>query len=204
MTDALRCEPIANLRQRAVKCALTRLERHGEDGLSLRAIAADLGTGVGSLYYHFASKEALLAELAVDGFRELERWMAIAPAAQSQRTPFNAAGHAYLGFIRHRPELYALMFSERLRARHEQVRRAESGAFEVFRASLENLGVPEAEVADLAFTFWALGRGIASAAYSRGDREPGADKPIVQRVLRGLSTLTNQSLAFLAPTRQAA
>jgi AcrR family transcriptional regulator len=47
---------VGNLRQRAIRAAHRVLEEQGVDGLNLRAIAADMGTGVGSLYYHFANK----------------------------------------------------------------------------------------------------------------------------------------------------
>src|SRR5580698_11642095 len=102
MTSPRPCAPsVGNLRQRALAAAHQLLEAQGEAGTSLRPIAAELGTGVGSLYYHFANKDALLAELAVDGFRELGRWMALAAASPGGRTCFNACAHAYLGFTRH-------------------------------------------------------------------------------------------------------
>jgi len=197
--DALATRPasVGNLRQRALTAAHELLEARGEAGMSLRAIAARLDTGVGSLYYHFANKDALLAELVVDGFRELGRWMAMAARAPNGRTAFNASCHAYLGFTRHRPALYALMYNERSVARHECVRRAEAAAFEIYRASLENLGVADDKVADVALAFWSLGRGVASISSRFGDGSPASAKRIVGQVMAGLEALTGAPITAL-------
>ena len=188
---------VGNLKQRAVACALRRLERLGETGLGLREIADELGAGVGSLYYYFDNKDALLAELAIEGFHELGRWMAMAAEnPPGERTTFNAAGHAYLGFTRHRPALYELMYSQRLLASHASVRRAEAEAFEIYRASLDGLGIAADQQADVAYAFWALGRGIATACAASD--EPGADKAVPQRVIRGLEILVGHPIDILA------
>lgn len=202
MTPASTRPPtVGNLRQRALAAAHRMLETCGEAGLTLRAIAAELNTGVASLYHHFANKDALLAELAIDGFGELGRWMAMAAASPGGRTPFNATGHAYLGFTRHRPALYAIMYDERLTAGHPGIRRAEAEAFEIYRRSLENLGVAETGIADVALAFWTLGRGIASISSRLGGASPGAAKQIVARVLNGLETLTGAPIAALSMVR---
>lgn len=192
-----RAPSIGNLRQRALGVAQRMLEAQGEAGTSLRPIAAELGTGVGSLYYHFANKDALLAELAVDGFRELGRWMAMAAAAPRGRTTFNACGHAYLGFTRHRPALYALMYNERMLAAHDCVRRAEAEAFEIFWRSLEASGIPQPDANDVALAFWALSRGVASISCRFGGASSGGAREMVIRVMHGLEALTGAPIAAI-------
>jgi AcrR family transcriptional regulator len=189
----LRAPNGGNLKQRALAAAHRMLEAHGEAGLTLRALAAELQTGPGSLYHHFANKDALLAELAVDGFRELGRWMAMATPPQG-RTTFFACGHAYLGFTRHRPALYAIMYNERVLAGHERVRRAEAEAFEIHQRSLEALGVAEADLGDVALALWALGRGMASISCRLGGGSPGVAKQVALSVMSGLEALTGASL----------
>jgi AcrR family transcriptional regulator len=186
-----------NLKQRALAAAHRMLEAHGEAGLTLRAIAAELRTGPGSLYHHFANKDALLAELAIDGFRELGRWMAMAADTPGGRTAFFASGHAYLGFTRRQPALYAIMYNERVLAGNESVRRAEAEAFDIYRRSLENLGVPDEDLADVALAFWALGRGMASISCRLGGASPGVAKQIVLRVMSGLEALAGAPLVAL-------
>jgi TetR/AcrR family transcriptional regulator, tetracycline repressor protein len=52
-------------REAIVDAALAVLEREGTDGLSMRRVAEELGTGPASLYWHIASKEELI-NLLVD------------------------------------------------------------------------------------------------------------------------------------------
>jgi AcrR family transcriptional regulator len=189
---------VGNLRQRAIQAAHRLLEAHGEAGLGLRAIAAEIGTGVGSLYYHFANKDELMAELAVDGFRELSRWMTLAGQESNGRTAGFNCGHAYLGFTRHRPGLYALMYNERILATQEVARRAEAEAFAVFKQSIDSPVRPAADIEDVALTYWALGRGMASISASLGAPSPGAAKTMARRVLRGLDLLISESARALA------
>src|SRR3954471_15566917 len=50
-------------REAIVDAALTLLERDGIQGLSMRRLAQELGTGAASLYWHVGDKEQLLALL---------------------------------------------------------------------------------------------------------------------------------------------
>jgi len=52
-------------REGILAAALRVLDRDGLDGVSMRAVAEELGTGAASLYWHVRNKEALL-ELVVD------------------------------------------------------------------------------------------------------------------------------------------
>jgi AcrR family transcriptional regulator len=51
--------------------ALSQLASDGPDGLSLRAIARDMGLSVQSLYHYFASRDHLITELVEDGHNGL-------------------------------------------------------------------------------------------------------------------------------------
>jgi len=52
-------------REAVVEAALRVLEREGADGLSMRRVAEELGTGPASLYWHVASKDELI-NLVID------------------------------------------------------------------------------------------------------------------------------------------
>jgi AcrR family transcriptional regulator len=57
-------------RERIIASAVELIEREGVDAVSMRRIAAQLGTGVMSLYNHVPSKSALLdgvAEVVMSG-----------------------------------------------------------------------------------------------------------------------------------------
>jgi AcrR family transcriptional regulator len=47
-------------RERIVEAAIGLLDQHGEDGLTFRALAEDLATGAGAIYWHVANKSELL------------------------------------------------------------------------------------------------------------------------------------------------
>lgn len=51
-------------RERIIRAAIDVIERDGEDAVSMRRIAAELGSGVMSLYNHVPNKDALLDAVA--------------------------------------------------------------------------------------------------------------------------------------------
>src|SRR5687768_7465252 len=58
--------------QHALKqAALRRIQTHGVQALTLRAVGEDLGVSRTALYRHFQDKSALLASVASEGFRLL-------------------------------------------------------------------------------------------------------------------------------------
>ena len=59
-SDRRRSARSALSREAIVDAALTVLDRHGLDGLSMRRVADELGTGPASLYWHVADKDQLL------------------------------------------------------------------------------------------------------------------------------------------------
>jgi AcrR family transcriptional regulator len=187
MTRAPIASP-ASLRRRALDAARGLIDRDGAEALQLRLIAAQVGSGVASLYYHFANKEALLAAVAIEGWRDLAGKIERARASGRFPAQIDAASAALLTFIRRHPHLYALMQTEPRLAAHPAVREAEQHAFEVFQAALDGDDrVPPERIEDVAQLFWVLGRGIASAVHREDDAE-AADR-LVQTVLRGFGFL---------------
>jgi AcrR family transcriptional regulator len=180
----------APVRGRALDAARALLEETGVEGLHLRAIAARIGSGVATLYYHFADKEALLAALAVEGWRELAGKIERARTSGKYPHQIDGASAAYLGFIRRNPQLYALMQTQQAVAGREAVRSAEEQAFATFRNSLHgDPRAPAERVEEIALVCWVLGRGIASAVQMRSDEEAGSADRLVETVLSGFAFL---------------
>jgi AcrR family transcriptional regulator len=176
------------LRRRVLDAARGLVARDGAETLQLRLIAAEVGSGVASLYYHFANKEALLAAVAVEGWAELTQKIERARASGRFPHQIDAASAALLTFIRKSPHLYALMQTEPGLAKHPAVRTAEQQAFEAFQAALDGDDrIPPERIEEIARLFWVLGRGIASAVH-REDDTAAADR-LVQTVLRGFAFL---------------
>ena len=91
-------------RQSILHAAEAVLLREGLDALTLDAIAAELGLTKQGLYYHFPSKEALLAELA------LQEWTAAAEAAQAATEAAATAADALEALVRS----YVARYAQRL------------------------------------------------------------------------------------------
>lgn len=103
-----------NLRQALLDAALAAPDL---EGLSLNQLAAGAGVTPAAIYRHFASREALLDEVAGIGFDRLEARFAAAfdiacPPADAAEARARLAGlaQAYLRFADDEPGLWRLMF----------------------------------------------------------------------------------------------
>jgi len=102
-----------NLRGSLVEIALKRLSSQTVETLSLRDLAQTAGVSVAAVYRHFPNKDALLAELAVDGFsRLILEWEKKLPAASAigAQARFSRLGEIYIEFALASPAHYRLMF----------------------------------------------------------------------------------------------
>jgi AcrR family transcriptional regulator len=189
--DAMR---IGGLRGRAIDAALRMVEARGAEGVNLRDLAADLGTGPASLYYHFANKDALMAELAVEGFRRLRAAFAEALRDPQGRSPLHACGEAYLRFTRSQPRLYRVMYAEQILAAHAVARQAEAEAFRTFAEGISAGEHSDEAVADRAMALWAFGRGIAALALVASHDDDPPPRELARQIVRGLESLMGQSI----------
>jgi len=184
---------VGNVRSQLSSAASALLETEGASALSLRAIARRTGVALGTVYYHYADKHALLAGLAAEGFRDLAAALRTATDGRGEGGGIRAAGMAYLSFVRARPALYGLMYEMRDVGRREEVEEAESAAFsEMVRAASEDLrpGAEPEAVRQVAQAIWACARGIAALALARGG--PGRlDSKTVQDAVQGLEILVS-------------
>lgn len=191
MRPAGRSLRVGSLRGKALDTAMRLVEQRGVERLNLRDLAAELGTGPASLYYHFKNKDALLAELAAEGFRQLNRAFLAAQAAPGDRPALYACCSAYLLFMRGRPALYQLMFDEQILTRQPVARAAEQAAFRTFAQAPAG----EAEHSgDVAYTLWALGRGTAALCMAAGEPNQAPAKAVAQHVVRGLEAMLGYSV----------
>jgi AcrR family transcriptional regulator len=107
----------AALREDILAAATGLIARSGDAGtLTLRAVAREVGVAATSIYLHFDSVEALLAEVKECRFGELaQRLASAADAAGSDPVArVRARCHAYVLFGNDRPGEYAVMFAARL------------------------------------------------------------------------------------------
>ncbi len=104
-----------DLRNALLQAARNILEDEGLGALSLRAVARKAGVSHAAPYRHFPNHEALLVELAMEGFAELRDEIAAAgtgPGLVADRV--SDIGGAYMRFVARRPALARLMFGAQL------------------------------------------------------------------------------------------
>ena len=136
--------------------------RDGPAALSVRRLAAELGTSTMVLYTHFeGGKEELMAAVRAEGFRRFADELAGAGGS----TPIErlrAQGRAYRAFGRRNPTYYQMMWSGKNRpdepARHDG-ERAFGLLVAVVTAVLAERGRPAAEVMGAALFVWSAAHG---------------------------------------------
>jgi len=101
-----------NLRQTLVAEGLALLEEVGQEGLSLRAIAARAGVSHAAPKNHFGQLRGLLTAMAAEGFRRHVAFMrAGMTPRQGRRARLHASLQGYVRFALAHPHLFRLMFS---------------------------------------------------------------------------------------------
>jgi len=165
-----------NLREALIQAALNLILQRGPAGVTFAEAARAAGVSPAAPYRHFRDRDALLAEVARQGF---ERFEAMLRAAWNDGRPepmkaFENVGRAYLAFARTEPGYYAAMFESGLPPdASAELREAGDRAFNMLRKASEALsgllpkeGRPPALMMGL--HFWAMAHGIASL-FGRGD-----------------------------------
>jgi len=107
-------------RRRLLDAAAAEVARLGPAGASLGGIAAAAGLKTGSIYFHFASRDELIATMLEEGLREslrlLEEALAAVPDAADARARLAAAIRAHLRAL-HELDDYAVVVLARGTAR---------------------------------------------------------------------------------------
>jgi AcrR family transcriptional regulator len=105
-----------DLRRTLLQASVALILEKGLDELSLREVARRAGVSPAAPYHHFATRQELLAALALDGFGMLtERMRAARDAASAvPRERLCAIGEAYIRFAVEHPAHFRLMFRHSL------------------------------------------------------------------------------------------
>ncbi|WP_119166967.1 TetR/AcrR family transcriptional regulator [Algihabitans albus] len=165
-----------NLREALVQAALGLIASKGPAGFTFAEAARSAGVSPAAPYRHFRDRDALLADVAHQGFERFEAFLATAwnDGRPDVRTAFSNLGKAYLAFARTEPAYYSAMFEAGIStAEHPELRKASDHAFAIVRtasealcASLPRESRPPALM--MALHVWATSHGIASL-FARGD-----------------------------------
>jgi AcrR family transcriptional regulator len=194
-----------NLKEVLLEAARKLIEQYGPSGFSLTEAARLAGVSPAAPYRHFRDRDALLAEVARNGF---ERFAARLDMAWNNGVPtplsaFDNLGRAYLAFARDEPASYAVMFESGVvpGAEGDTLPTAER-AFDVLQKAAAALcrQLPEAERPPLklmSLHIWAISHGVATL-FAQGDLQarkvPMSPEEILESAtlvyLKGLGILT--------------
>lgn len=161
-----------NLREVLLEAALQLIAEVGPGGFTLREVARRAGVSHNAPYRHFADKDALLAAVAEQGFRELtEAMREAAGREESSSGQLRQSGLAYIGFALRRPQHFAVMFD--LPAMKRRSAECEAAGRETFmtlvgyvESSSRERHLIEGNVMEQAYAAWSLVHGVAKLASS--------------------------------------
>lgn len=128
-----------DLRRALVVAARAVVEREGPDAVSLRDVARRAGVSQAAPYHHFANKEALLAAVAAEGYRELAASMLSHGGSKKDAFGhFQGLGVGYVVYAVAHPALFRLMQGPRTDAGPATTELAEAAneSFDLLRGAV--------------------------------------------------------------------
>lgn len=159
-----------NLRRALIDAALKLIKTAGPGALTLRAAARLAGVSQAAPYRHFASKEALLAAVAEEGFRTMSALQRQAMAAYPQDpvARLDACGLSYIDFASRHPSHFTVMFGPEVadKSSYPSLKAAAKETFAILLGALADCReaglLRPGELKELALATWSLAHGLAS------------------------------------------
>ena len=174
----------AEREQRIIAAARVIAEAEGWNAVTIRRLADEIEHSQPVLYSHFENRDAIVAAVALNGFRDLTAALRKAARPSSdRRDALPNVATAYLAFARKHPALYEAMFTL-----PTSLRFAVAETQSELRDAFASLAVPATPVADSDLateTFWAALHGLAELERS-GRIRLAARNERVALVVRGL------------------
>ena len=200
-------KPPRRTRERILQTALTMFNQYGEPTVAATSIALEMGISPGNLYYHYHSKEQIVADLFAEFRREIETTLGCAREAPAERR-----GLLALSAPRVRGDLevpFHLSRHQRLVARYHvievQFRRILAHKMRVAEQILAGLvkgrqmrATPE-DIATLAQNMVLVATYWMSFEFARDPRAPQDDKTLA----RGAFHVISLAAPYLEPRERA-
>jgi AcrR family transcriptional regulator len=118
---ALSQADIVTFREQLCAAAERLFAEHGYTGVTLRALAAELGVSPMTPYRYFRDKAHIFAAVRAAGFRRFaDAQEAVFASSDDPETRLRAMAGAYLAFARREPHAYRIMFEMNPLGRGEQ------------------------------------------------------------------------------------
>lgn len=168
-------QPTTVDRAERVRGALLELvAERGLDGTAMSAVAARAGVAVGTIYVHYADKEALI----VATYRHLKRELGLAATAgwdpgTQPREQFMAAWRRFHAHLAERPERAGFLLQLDVSPYASLAQEAHDDAADVWAATAEGLGESLADLPRELLYLLGFGPAVALAARSGTDPVAG-------------------------------
>lgn len=199
-----------NLKEVLLEAARKLIEQYGPAGFSLTEAARLAGVSPAAPYRHFRDRDALLAEVARNGF---ERFAARLDMAWNNGVPtplsaFEKLGRAYLTFAREEPASYTVMFETGiLPGTDGQTIPAAERAFDVLQKAATALcrQLPESErppIKLMSLHIWAISHGVASL-FAQGNLQARKVPLAPEEILESAMLIYLKGLGILPDEKQA-
>ena len=177
--------------------ALKLFSQEGYRSVSLRAIAREMELSATALYRYFDSKDALLAAIRVEGFRQLrEQLNTVRNKAASGLEAAREGIIGYISFGLEKPELYSLMYELDQRDFEEtplvvESRRRAFAEAEAIATDMLKEGGRTGNANQMAHLFWISAHGLVALAVAN-QLDLGQDldqliEPVLQSTLLGIT-----------------
>lgn len=167
---------LAERERRITEAARVIAAREGWSAVTIRRLAEEIEYSQPVVYSHFENRDAIVAAVAVEGFRDLAAALQEAvPPSADRRTALHRVATTYLGFACEHPALYEAMFTmpTSLRFAEADTKLELKAAFAALAAVVRPSGSDD-EVATE--TFWAALHGLAELERSGRIRRSTRDE----------------------------
>ncbi|GLH80785.1 TetR family transcriptional regulator [Bradyrhizobium sp. SSBR45G] len=176
----------AEREHRIVATARAIAEREGWDAVTIRRLADEIEYSQPVLYSHFENRDAIVAAVAVEGFKDITAALRTAASESiGRRKALENVVLAYLAFAMGRPALYEAMFvlPTKLRFAEADTRPELQAAFAALAAVVKPFCTDVAVVTE---TFWAALHGLTELERS-GRIRPAARADRIALVVRAIA-----------------
>jgi AcrR family transcriptional regulator len=191
-----------DLADELLKAAAALVAERGPQRFSLREVARRARVSEAAPYWHFASKEALLAGVAEQGFATLAGLMAeVRRRVKDPHRQLQELGVAYVRFALAHPSHLRVMFGPEIRDKsaHPTLKAAGDRAFGLLVAAIadgQRAGrVQRGDAEELAIAAWALVHGLSALIIDGQLRKRVPNEREAQRLATRVTKLLQTGLA---------